>query len=205
MELSDEEGVLAVKIARKVVDSYVKGEEIEIPGDLPPVFDRPRGAFVTLRTYPEKELRGCIGIPMPIYPLKEAIIEAAKSSAKHDPRFPPVSPEELDKITVEVSVLTPPEKIEVRDRKELPSKIKIGRDGLIVKRGFFQGLLLPQVPVEEGWDPETFLGYACMKAGLYPDAWLDDDVEIYRFSAEVFEEIEPYGKIVRRKLLGDEK
>ncbi|MCD6503608.1 MAG: TIGR00296 family protein [Euryarchaeota archaeon] len=200
MMLTNSEGELAVKIARKIVDNVVLGREIPKFENLPDVFYEKMGAFVTLETYPERELRGCIGIPYPIYPLIEAITEAAEGAALHDPRFPPIRPEELKKITVEVSILTPPVKIDVNDKRELPKKIKIGEDGLIVKKGFYQGLLLPQVAVEEGWDPETFLAYTCWKAGLPGDCWLDDDTEIYKFTAEIFEEKEPYGKIHRRKL-----
>lgn len=200
MKLTNNDGVLAVRIARKVVDSVVKGEEIPSFEELPKVFYEKMGAFVTLETYPKKELRGCIGIPYPVYPLIDAIIEAAEGAALHDPRFPPVRPSELDKITVEVSILTPPVKINVKDKRELPKMIKIGEDGLIVKKGFYQGLLLPQVAVEEGWDPETFLSYTCWKAGLPGDCWLDEDTEVYKFSAEIFTEEKPYGNIVRRIL-----
>ena len=200
MKLTNSEGELAVKIARKVVESVVKGEELPKFEGVPPVFNEKMGAFVTLETYPKKELRGCIGIPYPIYPLLEAIIEAAEGAALHDPRFPPVRPEELKEIIVEVSVLTPPVKIEVKDKRELPKKIKIGEDGLIVKKGFYQGLLLPQVAVEEGWDPETFLAYTCWKAGLPGDCWLDEDTEVYKFTAEIFSEEDPYGRIIRRTL-----
>ncbi|RLF66960.1 MAG: TIGR00296 family protein [Thermoplasmata archaeon] len=200
MKLTNSEGEIAVKIARKVVDSVVLGKKIPEFKDLPKVFHEKMGAFVTLETYPNRELRGCIGIPYPVYPLIEALIEAAEGAALHDPRFPPVKPDELMNITVEVSILTPPIKIEVKDKRELPKKIKIGRDGLIVKRGFYQGLLLPQVAVEEGWDPETFLAYTCWKAGLPGDCWLDDETEVYAFTAEIFSEEKPYGSIVRRKI-----
>jgi len=201
MRLTDKEGELAVRIAREVVDSVVKGEETPDYEDLPDVFYEKMGAFVTLEKYPQRELRGCIGIPYPVYPLIEALIEAAEGAALHDPRFPPVRPNELDKLTVEVSILTPPMKLEVKNRKELPKYIKIGEDGLIVKKGFYQGLLLPQVAVEENWDPMTFLSYTCWKAGLPGDCWLDEDTEIYKFTAVIFAEEKPYGEIHRRKLL----
>jgi len=97
-------------------------------------------------------------------------------------------------------VLTRPELVRVEDPRDYPKAIKVGRDGLIVEKGFFRGLLLPQVPVEWGWDEETFLGQTCMKAGLYPDAWFDPDTRIYRFQAIVFEEEEPRGRVRRVEL-----
>ncbi|MEM4214077.1 MAG: TIGR00296 family protein, partial [Candidatus Methanomethylicaceae archaeon] len=98
-------------------------------------------------------------------------------------------------------VLTPPVLLEVNDPKEYPKRIKVGRDGLVVEMGYYKGLLLPQVPVEYGWDEETFLSECCMKAGLPPDSWLSRDVKIYTFSAEVFTEVSPGGEIVRKELL----
>jgi hypothetical protein len=104
-------------------------------------------------------------------------------------------------VVFEVSVLTPPELIKVSKTNEYPSKIKIGEDGLIVERGMFKGLLLPQVPVEWGWDEEEFLCQCCIKAGLPPDNWLLKDTKIYKFQAIIFEEEKPNGE-VKRKILG---
>ena len=106
----------------------------------------------------------------------------------------------MDGVVFEVSVLTPPELIQVESPLEYPKKIVIGRDGLILEKGFFKGLLLPQVPVEYGWDAEEYLAQLSMKAGLPPDAWLSKDAKIYRFTAEIFREEEPKGKIVRETL-----
>ena len=100
---------------------------------------------------------------------------------------------------IEVSVLTPPEPIEGPPH-ERPKKIKVGRDGLIVKKGIYSGLLLPQVPIEWGWDEEEFLSETCWKAGLPPDCWLDGDTEVYRFTAEIFEEEHPNGPVKRKPL-----
>ena len=125
----------------------------------------------------------------------------AASSACHDPRFPPLAEKELDNIVVEVSVLTVPQEIKVEQRRELPKMIEIGRDGLIMEKGFRRGLLLPQVPVEWGWDAEQFLEQTCHKAGLSPDSWLDPKVKILSFSAEVFAEDTPRGKVVRKRLV----
>ena len=141
-------------------------------------------------------LRGCIGFPYPVYPLVRAVIEAAVESATRDPRFPPMTMHELDNVVFEVSVLTEPKLIEVKSPTEYPSKIKIGEDGLIVERGFYKGLLLPQVPVEWGWDEEEFLCQCCMKAGLPPDYWLLKGTKLYKFSSVIAEELEPNGRVV---------
>jgi uncharacterized protein (TIGR00296 family) len=200
--LNLEEGKKAVIFARNVVEDYVKNKKIPSE-DLSSVFNEKQGAFVTIHTYPDNNLRGCIGIPMPIMPLKEAIIQGGKS-ATHDPRFPPLTVEELDTIVVEITVLTSPELIKVDDPKDYFKEIKIGRDGLIVEQGFFKGLLLPQVPVEWNWDVEDFLANTCLKAGLTPDAWIDKNTKISKFSGQVFTEIEPRGEIKEKKLDGSD-
>nr|MBP7886610.1 AmmeMemoRadiSam system protein A [Candidatus Neomarinimicrobiota bacterium] len=148
------------------------------PKDVPERLKVKRGAFVTLEKH--HELRGCIGYILPIYPLYKTVIEMAKAAALDDPRFPPVSPSELKDITVEISVLTVPQKISD------PSEIEVGKHGIIIKRGFNQGLLLPQVATDYGWDRETFLEHTCLKAGLPRDAWQDKNTEIQIFSAQVF-------------------
>ncbi|ADG13462.1 AMMECR1 domain protein [Methanocaldococcus infernus ME] len=198
--LTLEEGEFAVRYARAVIESHLSGKEL-ILESYPEIFNEKRGCFCTLHTYPERELRGCIGIPEPIMPLIEALREAALGSIR-DPRFPPVTLEEMDHIVIEVSILTPPQLIEVSNPKEYLEKIKIGEDGLIIEYGPYRGLLLPQVPVEYGWDVEEFLAHLCLKAGLPPDMWLVEGVKIYKFQAQIFEELEPRGKIVEKKLTG---
>ncbi|WP_456418400.1 TIGR00296 family protein [Methanocaldococcus infernus] len=198
--LTLEEGEFAVRYARAVIESHLSGKEL-ILESYPEIFNEKRGCFCTLHTYPERELRGCIGIPEPIMPLIEALREAALGSIR-DPRFPPVTLEEMGHIVIEVSILTPPQLIEVSNPKEYLEKIKIGEDGLIIEYGPYRGLLLPQVPVEYGWDVEEFLAHLCLKAGLPPDMWLVEGVKIYKFQAQIFEELEPRGKIVEKKLTG---
>jgi len=196
--LSFEEGVEAVRLARTVVDATVKHQPVpEVK--LSEKFKQKNGAFVTLLTFPSRDLRGCIGIPEPIMRLKDAIKEAA-SSATRDPRFPPVDKRELNTIIVEVTVLTKPELINVKNPREYLSEIVVGRDGLIAEQGFFRGLLLPQVPVEYNWDIEEFLSQTCMKAGLPPDAWFDKDTKIYKFSGQIFAEKKPYGDVEERRI-----
>ena len=144
------------------------------------------GAFVTLTH--NGNLRGCIGYPEPVKPLAQAVVEVAISAAAGDPRFPPVTASELDKIQVEVSVLTKPELIEVQKPAQYLEKVEVGRDGLIVEMGMYRGLLLPQVPVEWNWDIEDFLANTCMKAGLTSDCWLQEGVRIYSFQSQIFTE-----------------
>jgi len=203
-DLTLDEGKILVKLARTAVEEYLKTRKpISVPEGLPEKLLQPCGVFVTINTVEsngEKELRGCIGYPYPTTPLAQAVIDSAISSATQDPRFYPLSLDELDKVVFEVSVLTPPQLVEVEKPSEYHSKIKVGEDGLIVERGFYKGLLLPQVPVEWNWDEEEFLCQCCIKAGLPPDSWLIKGTKVYKFQAIIFEEEKPKGE-VRRKTL----
>ena len=199
---SDEDGKLAVRIARAVVESHVNRSKFKEP-DVPKIFKEKSGVFVTLTTYPKDELRGCIGYPEPVMPLIDALKDAAVSACSRDPRFPPVRPEELKKTRVEVSLLTPPVEASVKKPRDLVECVKIGEDGLIIQRSYARGLLLPQVPVEWSWDSEEFLCQCCIKAGLMPDAWLQQGTKVFKFQAEVFSEEKPGGE-ARRRTLGDE-
>jgi hypothetical protein len=200
--LSLDEGIKAVTFAREVIEQYVKNNSTPST-DLKGSFTEKQGAFVTIHTYPDHDLRGCIGIPLPIMPLKEAIMEGAKSATR-DPRFPPLDESELSNIIIEVTILTKPEFIEVGQPPDYLSNIEIGRDGLIVEQGFFKGLLLPQVPVEQGWNKEEFLSHTCMKAGLMPDAWFDKNTKISKFSGQIFTELKPLGEIKEKKIDGSD-
>ncbi len=195
-----DDGKFAVKTARSIIEAVVSGKEFTVP-EPPEIFKNKSGIFVTINTFPKHNLRGCIGYPEPIFPLIEALEKAAESAALHDPRFPSVEGEELDNIVIEVSLLTPPEQIEVSKPKQYVKEVKIGRDGLIIEKGEYnKGLLLPQVPVEWNWKVDEFLSHTCMKAGLLPDCWLDEGTKIYKFSAEIFAEVEPKGEIVEKTL-----
>jgi len=196
---TDDDGKKAVMIARAVIESHVKKTkppEFEIPD----IFRKKSGVFVTITTYPGNQLRGCIGYPEPVMPLIDAIKDAAVSACSRDPRFPPVKREELKNIKVEVSLLTPPELIKVKKPRDLIACVDVGRHGLIMERGWRKGLLLPQVPVEWGWGSEEFLSQTCMKAGLLPDSWLQEGTNCYKFEAEVFSEEKPEGAVERREL-----
>lgn len=195
---SDEDGELAVRVARDTVERFVKREE-DKDYAVPESFKKPAGTFVTLTRYPSGDLRGCIGYPQPIFPLIESLIRSAQGACE-DPRFSPLRERELPEITVEVSLLTPPVKVRVNRPEEYVEKIEVGRHGLIASVGPYRGLLLPQVPVEWGWDSRTFLEQTCIKAGLRPDAWKKRGFELQVFEAEVFTEIEPYGNVRRKDL-----
>ena len=202
-ELSDEEGKFLIKLARNTVKTYLeKGETIKPPKETPRKLFEKCGVFVTISTvnHGEKGLRGCIGYPYPTSPLVEAVIDSAINASTQDPRFEPMDLSELDKVVFEVSVLTPPEPVEVKNPKEYVSKIKVGEDGLIVEKGYCKGLLLPQVPVEWGWCEEEFLCQCSLKAGLPPDSWLTKDAKIYKFKAIIFEEQKPEGEVKRLSL-----
>ncbi len=196
---SDYEGEKAIEIARTVLEKHVLKEDLP-PLDPPESFRHKSGVFVTLTTHPGDDLRGCIGYPEPIAPLIDALTDSAVSAASRDPRFPPVRPDELGSIKVEVSLLTPPEEIKVGKSTDLPARVSVGDDGLIVQRDGARGLLLPQVPVEWGWRAEEFLSQTCVKAGISPDAWHMPGTKVFTFQAEVFSELEPHGKVVRRRL-----
>jgi AmmeMemoRadiSam system protein A len=170
-------------IARSSIEQYLKtGKKIELTEN-DPVFVRELGAFVTLNEH--GELRGCIGHMIGDGPLYLTIRDMAIEAAVHDPRFPPVTVSELKDIGIEISVLSPLERVYSAD------KIEMGKHGVLVRRGFSSGVFLPQVATETGWSKEEFLSQLCaQKAGLSPDAWKDPATEIYIFSAEVFSEHE---------------
>ncbi|MHA1616873.1 MAG: TIGR00296 family protein [Candidatus Njordarchaeales archaeon] len=207
-ELADSDGVYLVRLARRAIEEYVLNKKrIAPPKDAPSKLYEKAGAFVTINKIigSREELRGCIGYILPIKPLVETIIDVAIAAAVEDPRFPPLSSEELDEIIVEVTVLTPPQKIEVRDPKEYLEKIVIGRDGLLLKYGPFSGTLLPQVPIEYNWDVEEFLDNLCVKAGLVPGCWKDLNVEIFAYQGAIWKETSPRGEIIRVELSRQKK
>jgi len=140
------------------------------------------GAFVTIKKH--GELRGCIGIIEPRFPLYQVVAEMAEKAALCDPRFEPLRKEELDELDLEISVLSPPKEIENIE------KIEVGHHGLIVERSFHKGLLLPQVAIENNWNREEFLEYTCMKAGLAKDSYQFPDIHLFIFTASVFGERE---------------
>ena len=196
-----EDGTILVKTARNVVTKYLKdGEKITLEKTIQDKFSFNSGVFVTLNN--PIGLRGCIGYPLPDKKLFNALEDASIAAAVEDPRFPPVKSEELDSITFEVTVLTPPQTIKVDNPQEYPGKIKVGQDGLIVRYGYNSGLLLPQVPIEWGWNAKEFLEHTCEKAGLPQDYWEKPEIEVQKFQGIVFKEKDPKGEIIEEELSG---
>ncbi len=176
-EYIPEERKLLLEIARDAISSLLEGRELSIftPSTH---LSEPRGAFTTL--YLNGNLRGCVGYPSPFIPLYRAVIETARAAAVDDPRFVPVSIDEAPKLRVSLSVLSALQPIAAE-------QIVVGQHGLVVSQGSQRGLLLPQVPVEHGWDRSTFLEQTCLKAGLPPTAWRTGaETKIEAFTAEVF-------------------
>ena len=175
--LSPDEKTRLLNMARETLERYVRNNEVYHPEEDSPKLLDPKGAFVTLKK--SGELRGCIGFIEPILPLYQTIVQATIYAASKDARFSPVTASELEDIEIEISVLTPPVKIED------PRNVEVGKHGLIIAKGSQRGLLLPQVPVENKWSRRTFLQRTCQKAGLPKDAWRSG-AEIYTFEAIVF-------------------
>ncbi|MCK5707311.1 MAG: AmmeMemoRadiSam system protein A [Candidatus Aureabacteria bacterium] len=170
-----------LRIARESLDSYLKdGNEKEFSVESE-ILKEKMGAFVTLKN--KGNLRGCIGYIIGVKPIFETVAEMAINAGTRDTRFSPVTASELAEIRFEISVLTPFEKIDSID------EIEVGKHGLYIKKGFYSGLLLPQVATEYGWDRDEFLKHVCQKAGLGMDAW-KQGAEIFIFSAQVFGEEE---------------
>ncbi|MDO8841515.1 TIGR00296 family protein [Methanocalculus sp.] len=182
--LSQEDGKQGLTLARDVIRAVVQNDQIQ-PPSLPPVFSEKRGVFVTLKR--DGELRGCIGLPLPVMSLKDAIIEAATSAALHDPRFLPVRPPELPSIDMEMTVLSIPEEIK-GSPEERHKHLIVGRHGLIIRGRGRSGLLLPQVAFECQWNPIEFLDQTCRKAGLPPGCWRDETISVLIFEGQIFSE-----------------
>lgn len=183
IELERDQQIKLLKLARKTISEKLGSEE-----DIPfqefkeEIFRNKCGAFVTLHI--KGNLRGCIGYIEGVKTIPETVTEMALSSAFKDPRFNPLTLSEYKNIDIEISILSPIEKVNNID------EIVVGRDGLIISKGLNRGLLLPQVPVEQGWDKDTFLTHTCYKAGFPGDTWRKSEVVIEKFSAQVFSEIE---------------
>jgi AmmeMemoRadiSam system protein A len=178
-ELTHEQERILLQLARRAIENHFRAGGGLKPGPGDPVMKEKRGAFVTLKS--DGELRGCVGYPLPLKPLDETIVEMAVAAASQDYRFAPLTPEEFVRTKIEISVLSLPRR--VRDAGE----VEVGRHGIVVSKGVHRGLLLPQVPLEHGWDRETFLRHGCLKAGLPADEWKKGaNIEI--FEARVFSE-----------------
>jgi len=186
--LDEETQRILLRFARDAITRHVRREppmtfeQLGAPPHVAETLSELRGAFVTLTG--GGALRGCIGHIIGDKPLIELIPEMAVAAATQDPRFPAVTDDEIDLLELEISVLTPPAPV-----ADLET-IEVGRHGLIVRQGRKTGLLLPQVPVDQGWNRRQFITYTCMKAGLAPDAWRDPETQFESFEAHVFSEAE---------------
>jgi len=178
-EFTHKERKELLDLARETIENYINRREKSEISEVSEKFRDKRGVFVTL--HKNGALRGCIGYPLPISSLFDAVTENAISAAFNDPRFPALEKEELNDIDIEISVLTIPKRI------KNPKDVRVGVDGIIVSKEGNRGLLLPQVPIEQGWNVEQYLSYGCLKAGLHGDTWREE-VEIEVFQAEVFGE-----------------
>jgi AmmeMemoRadiSam system protein A len=183
-EFSLEQRRALLRIAHGAILSVLEGQPFPNALPSPPGLSEPRGVFTTLYLYSDLhgnlpgELRGCVGYALPIVPLYRAVAETARAAAFEDSRFLPVTQEEAPKLEISLSVLS-------RLFPIHPEAVEVGRHGLLISHGARRGLLLPQVPVEHGWDRETFLEQTCRKAGLPLDAWRKN-ATLEAFTAEVF-------------------
>ena len=172
---------ILLKTARDTVEAVITNGPIPSPKSDDPELNANCGCFVTLKN--RDRLRGCIGQFTSEIPLLEMVVEMARASATGDPRFfaNPITADELEQLDIEISVLSP------LKRTEEPLSLRLGVDGIYIKKGATSGCFLPQVATETGWSKEEFLSYCCAhKAGLAPDAWKDADTEVYLFTADVF-------------------
>ena len=183
--ISEENGQYLVEVSKNAIATYLEtGRRPFIPEDCPEELKEELGVFVTLNK--KHRLRGCIGYPEPVKSLIESTIDVAIAAAFDDPRFPELKKEEYNDLEFEVTVLTQPELIEIAHPDQYLKEIEIGRDGLIIQKGYARGLLLPQVAPENGFSVEEFLDHTCMKAGISADSWMDESCDVYKFQGQIF-------------------
>ena len=183
--ISEENGQYLVEVAKNAIATYLEtGRRPFNPEDCPEELKEELGVFVTLNK--KHRLRGCIGYPEPVKSLIESTIDVAIAAAFDDPRFPELKKEEYGDLEFEVTVLTQPELIEIAHPNQYLNEIEIGRDGLIIQKGYARGLLLPQVAPENGFSVEEFLDHTCMKAGISADSWMDESCDVYKFQGQIF-------------------
>ncbi|MBM3313204.1 AmmeMemoRadiSam system protein A [candidate division WOR-3 bacterium] len=180
LDLNEAEQKSLLQIARATLESHIRTGKSAEPQPLTARLGEKRGAFVTLHKH--GDLRGCIGYVEAVKPLYQTVKEMAIAAATEDPRFPPVRVEELPAIDLEITVLSPLQPL------ASPESVMVGKHGLVIRKGFHSGLLLPQVPVEQGWTREQFLAHTCLKAGLPPDSYKAKDAQLFCFTGQVFGE-----------------
>lgn len=192
------DGRILVRAAREAVSKFLRDGTTIQDENLVDKFSAKSGVFVTIND--QSGLRGCIGYLLPDIKLSVALRDAAIAAATKDPRFSPLKPKELDGVTFEVTILTKPEGIDADSPADILGKIKVGRDGLVVRNGLDSGLLLPQVAAEYGWNEREFLEQTCQKAGLSKDCWKKQETRIERFQGAIFKEESPNGDIIKEGL-----
>ncbi len=180
LKLTKDQKKILINTVRSSIEEKLFGKSIiDCSGLEDPAFSKHYGLFVTITA--DGNLRGCIGYIEGIKPIREAVKEMAIEAAFHDPRFFPLTKEEYKRIKIEISILYPAE--EIKDINE----IQVGRDGIILERGYHRGLLLPQVAIEYGWNREEFINQTCRKAGLEKNCW-KNGAKVFKFEAEIFKE-----------------
>ena len=178
---TEKDGELAVRIARSVIEKKLGKADAEIPQGTSSFLNK-SGVFVTLKK--NNQLRGCIGSTVGALPLVYSVIDNTRNSATRDPRFPPVKADETGELSIEISVLTPLEPL--TDYQN----IRLGVDGVMLSKGTYSGLFLPQVATETGWELEEFMDNLCIKAGLEPGAHKDPETKLYHFQVQKFSELD---------------
>ena len=196
-KISIDDGVLLVQMARRAVTEYLSSNKKIINSEFDEKFSFNAGVFVTIND--ESGLRGCIGYPLAVKKLSNALIDAAISAATDDPRFSSVKQIDLKKLIFEITILSKTERIFADSTDEIINSIKIGRDGLIIEKGSQSGLLLPQVAIEYNWNAKQLLEQTCHKSGLPSDSWKDNTIEILKFQGLIFKETSSNGKIIQEK------
>jgi uncharacterized protein (TIGR00296 family) len=200
--LTYDEGIQLVRIARGIVEGLFQVQQPFSENFRRSSLDA--GVFVTIHdcSTSGNSLRGCIGFPIPNGEFYSLLAEAAIAAATQDPRFKPISEDELDKIIFEVSILSQPEHLTVEKPVEYLDKVRIGVDGLMFSWGNHSSLLLPQVAAEWGWNPEEYLCNLCSKAGLTRNMWMADGAKIYKFTSLIYRERQPRGEVYQDNILG---
>ncbi|MEM0142601.1 MAG: TIGR00296 family protein [Candidatus Parvarchaeum sp.] len=197
MQYTNAEGSKLVKTARYAIELYltVQNFDRKIVENTIKEFNHTAGVFVTIEHYPTRTLRGCIGFIDPKEELSKAVIDAAIAAAAEDQRFVPVSHMEFEHITIEVSILDKPKLISSFSELGIKNSIKIGRDGLVLKYGYHEAIILPNVPVDNNWTKEKYLDNLCIKAGLKEHMWKTRQAKIYAITTQTFKEKEPKGEV----------
>jgi len=183
--LTQSEGRVLIQVARDTIRARLFGLQFQLPEGIPPSLKEKRGTFVTITI--DGQLRGCIGHILPVTSIIEGVKENAINAAFRDPRFPPLSRDEFDRIKIEVSVLTFPVPLQYKDAQDLLNKLRPNVDGVIIKKGFHQATFLPQV-WEQLPEKKEFLTHLCLKAGLEPDAWKQGSLEVQTYQVQAFHE-----------------